>query len=112
MEPGQMRVLRASDVLHIPLFSFDGLKGISPIHLARQGVGLARAAEKFGARFFGNGAKPGGVLSTNSDLDDIALKAAKESWERGLTVPPDAPVSAVGDRGYLPCATAHDRRHV
>jgi HK97 family phage portal protein len=82
MEPGQMRVLKASDVLHIPLFSFDGLKGISPIHLARQGVGLARAAEKFGARFFGNGAKPGGVLSTTSDLDDIALKAAKESWER------------------------------
>ncbi|WP_433963654.1 phage portal protein [Tunturiibacter gelidiferens] len=82
MAQGKFRVIASADVLHVPLFSFDGLKGLSPIQLARQGIGLARASEKFGARYFGNGAKPGGILSTSSDLDDPEMQAVKESWER------------------------------
>ncbi|MBB6144725.1 HK97 family phage portal protein [Silvibacterium bohemicum] len=80
MNAGDVRYIRTADILHIPLFSFDGLHGLSPIQLARQGIGLARASEKFGARFFGNGSKPGGVLSTESDLSDEELKAVRETW--------------------------------
>jgi HK97 family phage portal protein len=71
----------AADILHFRLFSLDGLVGLSPITLARQALGLTRAAEKFGAKFFGNGSKPGGVLTGPSDLDDPQLKEAKQAWE-------------------------------
>ena len=74
------RILKASEVLHVPLFCFDGLKGLSPIQQARQAIGLSRAAEKFGARFFGNGSRPGGVLSTEASLDDKQLALARDSW--------------------------------
>ena len=64
--------LSPDEVLHIPGFGFDGMQGYSIISLARQGIGLAMAAEEFGARFFGEGTHPGiivkhpGKLSTES----------------------------------------------
>jgi HK97 family phage portal protein len=77
------RIIDAADIIHIPLFSYDGLKGLSPIALARQGLGLSRAAEKYGARFFGNGSKPSGIMMNDRDLDEVQTQNSKENWERG-----------------------------
>ena len=52
--------LSPSDVLHIPGLGFDGLVGYSPIAMAKNAVGLAIATEEYGAKFFANGASPGG----------------------------------------------------
>jgi phage portal protein BeeE len=52
------REIAAKDIIHVPLFGFDGLKGLSPIQQARQALGLAQATLKQGARFFGNGLVP------------------------------------------------------
>src|ERR1700728_7002 len=60
---GQTRIVAAKDMLHFPLFSFDGLKGLSPIGQARNDLGLAIAATKYGAKFFGNSSRPGGILT-------------------------------------------------
>lgn len=82
MPNGQWREINSEDILHFKLFSLDGLKGLSPIALARQSLGLTRAAEKFGAKFFGNGSKPGGILSNkNEDMDDEQLNDARQAWE-------------------------------
>lgn len=56
------RIIPAEDMLHIPGLSLDGRIGQSPIYLARQTIGLALATEKFGAKYFANFAKPGGLL--------------------------------------------------
>lgn len=84
---GQHRILESFRVLHIPGFGFDGLMGYSPIAMAREAVGLAMATEKFGAKFFGNGAKPGGVLQTTNILKDDAYERLKKNWsdtQKGL----------------------------
>jgi HK97 family phage portal protein len=75
------RHIDAENCLHFRLFSLDGLKGLSPITLHRQALGLTRAAEKFGAKFFGNGSKPGGVLTGPPDLGETQLADAKASWQ-------------------------------
>jgi HK97 family phage portal protein len=82
MANGAERVIASPDVLHMPLFSFDGLKGFNPIHMARQSVGLTRAAEKFGARFFGNGSRPGGVLTLKEarSLDVKQMTQVRDQW--------------------------------
>ena len=49
-------------VLHIPGLGFNGLQGYSPIQLHREAVGLGQAAEQFGARTFGSGARPSGII--------------------------------------------------
>lgn len=77
---GQTTVLSGASVLHLRFMSPDGIMGYSPIALHRQGVGLGLAAEEFGARFFGNDARPGSVLRHPGVLSDKAHKHLRESW--------------------------------
>lgn len=79
---GQSRIVAAADMLHFPLFSFDGLKGLSPIAQARNSVGLAIAAEKYGSKFFGNNSVPPGYLSPVGDVSEEDLNNMREFWER------------------------------
>ena len=79
---GTQRRIPAANMLHVLLFSLNGLKGLSPIYMARQGIGLARAAEKYGARFFGNGARPSGVLTNAGTLTDKQKTEMKETWNQ------------------------------
>jgi len=85
---GQEVALRQRNVMHIRGLSSDGVIGYSPIRLAREAIGLTLATEEFGARFFGNGSRPGGVLQHPGKLSEEASKRLKKSWEemhQGLT---------------------------
>lgn len=76
---GQQILLKQEEVLHIPGLGFDGIKGYSPIHMAREAIGLALATEEFGSRFFANGARPGGVLEHPGVVKDP--EKLRKSWE-------------------------------
>jgi HK97 family phage portal protein len=82
VKDGQQRIILAADMLHFPLFSFDGLKGLSPIGQARNSVALAVAAEKYGAKFFGNSSRPGGVLTPVGDVSPEDLANMRGFWEK------------------------------
>lgn len=80
---GRIEVLLPADrVLHIRGLGFDGIMGYSPIALARQAVGLGLATEKFGSSFFGNGARPGGVLEHPGKLGLNAYKNLRDTLEQ------------------------------
>lgn len=64
---GVRTVFTPDEIMHFRTQSLDGLRGLSPISAAMQGIGLALAAEKFGGRHFGNGVRP-----------SIAIKVPKE----------------------------------
>lgn len=71
-------ILSPTDVLHIPGLGFDGLVGYSPIAMAKNAIGMAIACEEYGAKFFANGAAPGGVLEHPGVVKDPAK--VRESW--------------------------------
>ena len=75
---GQTFLLRNYEVLHIPGLGFDGLIGYSPIAMAKNAIGMALATEEYGAKFFANGASPGGVLEHPGVVKDPAR--IRESW--------------------------------
>ncbi|MGI6426040.1 MAG: phage portal protein [Natronincolaceae bacterium] len=75
---GMMVTLRPSDVLHIPGLGFDGLVGYSPIAMAKNAIGMAIACEEYGAKFFANGAAPGGVLEHPGTIKDP--QKVRDSW--------------------------------
>lgn len=79
---GQSRIIASADMLHFPLFSWDGLKGLSPIGQARNSVGLAIASEKYGAKFFGNNSIPPGYLSPVGAVSEEDLNNMRDFWER------------------------------
>ena len=85
---GTPKVFQASQILHVRGLSSNGIVGMSPIAVAREAIGLGLAAEEFGARFFGNGARPGVVLEHPGELSDAAYERLKGSWNeqhQGLT---------------------------
>ena len=71
---GKQRVFARDEILHIPGFGFDGLVGYSRITLARNAIGSAMSAEKFGSKFFANDTTLGAVFMTSSELSDAAYE--------------------------------------
>ncbi len=68
-ERARMRVLDQDDVLHIPGFGFNGLRGLSPLRNALRVSGrLAISAQEFSARFLENMARPDFALKTPGAL--------------------------------------------
>lgn len=53
--------------------------GLSPLGVQREAMGLAMAAEEFGARMFSNGARPSGVVKIPQWLNPDQRKIAREN---------------------------------
>lgn len=77
---GTPTLMSQQEIIHIPLFSLDGLTGLSPIALAREGIGLAMATEEFGSRFFGQGSHLGGVIEVPAGLDDAEARRLAKAF--------------------------------
>ena len=90
-------IYRPDQVFHIVGLSYDGMIGISPIDQAREAVGLALATEEYGARFFGNGARPGGVLEHPGIVKDP--EKLRESWNSVYQGPRNSNKVAVLEEG-------------
>jgi HK97 family phage portal protein len=65
---GQPRKIKSEDMLHIVGFSFDGLTGTPLVRFARQCIGLALVAARYGARFYANGARNCFYLQADHEL--------------------------------------------
>jgi HK97 family phage portal protein len=102
-------ILAPSEVLHILGLGFDGLVGYSPIAMAKNAVGLAIAAEEYGAKFFANGAAPGGVLEHPGTLKDP--ERIRESWQSTFGGSANSNKIAVLEEGlkYTPIAISPEQ---
>lgn len=83
MPDGQQRTYPKWRIFDLRGMSTDGISCYSPITLQRQGIGLALAAEQFGASFFGNGASVSGVLQRPKEakaLTEAGRKNIITSW--------------------------------
>ena len=67
----------------VPGLGFDGLVGYSPIAMAKNSIGMAIACEEYGAKFFANGATPGGLLEFPGTVKNP--DAIRESWNKGFS---------------------------
>jgi HK97 family phage portal protein len=72
--------IAAEDMFHIRGFG-EGPVGINVIHYAAQSLGWAKAAQIFGASFFGNGMNIGGVILNKKPLKPDGLKRQKAELE-------------------------------
>ena len=85
---GQPKRFQFVQIMHWRDLSSNGIIGLSPIAQNAESVGLDLATRQYGARFFGNDSRPGGILSTPGKLSDDSAKKMKDRWEsahRGLT---------------------------
>lgn len=82
---GMPESIDPQNMLHITGLTMDGLVGLSPIGTCKNAFGLAIAAEKFGAQFFGNGSRATGVFTHPGELDAEAYENIKKSIREQAT---------------------------
>lgn len=84
-----VKVLTPEDVIHIAPFRKPGaLDGLSPIEAAAEGIGLGIAAERYTARFFGQGALmpgfvevPAGASADTTEMEK-EFRKARSGWRK------------------------------
>lgn len=92
---GAERPLTPFEMLHLPGLGYDGVRGYSPVQVARQGIGLALAAERHGAKLFGSGSLLQGLLRTDQKLDQAQVDAMRARWRTFMAGPDNAHEVAV-----------------
>ena len=99
---GKQTIYTDEQILHVRGPSDDGVHGISIVDECREAIALARACEIHGARFFGGGARPGFILSTDNPLNADARRELAENWNRKHRGPHNAHETAVLTGGLKP----------
>jgi len=74
-----------SEVFHVPGISFDGVIGLSPIEYMASAITLGLSYEKFGVKFYQNGANASGVFSFPGALGDVAYERLKKDLAKNYT---------------------------
>lgn len=80
MDNGQAKDFKQSEILHLRDMSAEGLHGKSRVQECREVIGLAKAAEGYGAEFFKNDRTPSGILVTKLPLKPEDINKIRESW--------------------------------
>jgi len=77
----QGQLIPPDKVVHIRNVLLPGcIEGLSPIEYHAESIGLNLAARKFGARWFGDGAHPTAILSTDARLDQEQAQQMKQRF--------------------------------
>lgn len=79
---GKMYKLAPTDLLHFKAPGLNGLRGMPPIAVLREEIGVQQAAKKFLGSFFTNGTATRGILKhPGADLNKEAKQVVREEWQ-------------------------------
>lgn len=80
--------------------SYDGIRGRGFLDLARETIGAEGAAQRYGRKFYQNGAMISGIVEVDTDLKKEDRERVKKQFSQFSPLKDDAFKVAVLDRGY------------
>ncbi|QEL18537.1 phage portal protein [Limnoglobus roseus] len=92
--PEGVEVYREDEIIHLYLFSRDGIRGTRLLDYAGSSLGLHRQVQESAGAFYENAVRPSGYLKYSGTLDAAAVKQIKEHFL--------ADYAGTGNRGKLP----------
>lgn len=84
-DDGRLTVFDDTEMTHIPGMSSDGLRGYSPLWVARNSFGKSIASDRAAARMFSNGAMISGMVTPDEDFDEDEAKEIKAQVDRKVS---------------------------
>jgi hypothetical protein len=81
-QAGGLDPLPASDVLHLAMFGWDGIKGYSPIEIGRETLGVAASQRDYQAGLFNNSAAAQGHLEVPGNLKTLEKSQLRNYWNK------------------------------
>ena len=82
---GLLRTFTEAEMTHIPGMSSDGLRGYSPLWIARNSFGKSIASSRAAAKMFANGAMISGMITPDEDVTEKEAKDIKAAVQRTVT---------------------------
>lgn len=98
LRDGTRATFDAQHITHIPALTMDGLKGLSPIAVARNSLGTAAAGDRSAAKMFSSGALISGLVSPEDDLESDEVKQLKNELNQSVNGWENAGAIAVVNR--------------
>lgn len=98
MKDGSQARFDAQHVTHIPALSMDGIRGLSPLQVARNSLGTAAAGDRSAAKMFSSGALVSGLVSPEDDLEPEETKEIKAQLNQNVSGWENAGAIAVVNR--------------
>lgn len=112
---GTVATLAQSQVHVIRGLSWDGLNALEVVHQGAEAIGLAMATEESQARLHGQGARPGGIVTTDKPLDTKQVERLKAQFSDNYSGVENAFKTMLLDNGleFKPWAmTGVDAQHL
>ena len=85
LEDGRIEEYDARTMTHIPALCSDGLRGLSPISVARNSFGTAIAADRAAGRMFSNGMLIAGMVTPEDEVDADEVETIKKAIEANVS---------------------------
>ncbi len=82
---GKSYTFNADELVNIPYFSLNGIEGITPIKMCRDGISLAMTAQNHAKMFYENGGKPNLAIELPQTLSEDAYKRLKTSFNNAYS---------------------------
>ena len=97
-------------MIHLKGYSEDGIIGQSVLTRASEVLGSARQQQQYEGSFYGNNARPSGVLTVETELKSESKDRVRQEWQRVYGGADNAFRVAVLDHGidYKPILDADD----
>jgi HK97 family phage portal protein len=70
-----------NEVLHVQALSTDGVRGLSPVSIMREDIGLALTQREMAGKMYSNGVRSSGALYVPTATKPDDVKKSKESWQ-------------------------------
>jgi len=79
---GTSDILTKDEIIHFRDLTLDGVIGLSVIQQMANSISLGVATEKHSQMMFNNGARLGGVLSTENNITGDQIKLIRSEWDK------------------------------
>ena len=98
LDDGTTRTFMQDEMTQVMALSLDGLKGLSPITIARMSLGTTIAGDRAAANMFGSGPLVAGMVTPEDDITEDDAKQIKSDLNAKLTGTENAGTIAVINR--------------
>lgn len=73
--------IEPKNMVHLTMYSYDGINGVSLLTYASRSVELAQSAENNAASFYKDGSNLKGILTVQGNVNEEQRKQIREAWE-------------------------------
>ncbi|QPX74971.1 putative portal protein [Serratia phage vB_SmaS_Rovert] len=81
-DEGYSYTIHPDDMMHLKHLGNKGRKGLSPIRLHAELIGMGLDSQKYGASFYQSGGKPSGLIGAKNVTSEVSMENLQKTWER------------------------------